>query len=466
METAVGCTDYSTVVMCKTFVHIDIDSIRLHTGKGVITWNDQRWIGLDLGLDVKLNTTISTSVPNIKVPKWAIKLTLPDDVVGGMKKWNRKRYRGKQVTVCICGFDVNEIFVSQIQKLKGYIVHVIDGGSNMTIIETSHFQPPSDRLEVHLGLLDKMIRSSIDISFIDLVIVEKRNDHSEKVVIGWRRQDNTIIELSERSDDLDLVRRALYSLANHMKDQSITRPRFLFKYESRRFCGGFLNGHVKITSAKDMERYEDPRRQDVESQKITNLPRVSKIVELESAPGVRKQSVAKARDGYQLTFDIEPYFAFCTSTVLTADLLDEFQGSDTVIHIHDPGDFIHRLLLAGREMLAAKDDVCWHGCVSYERHKDFFYFGWVKASMAHPAFLKPSRYETQQEHRVVWVTSGEVERNAEDPTIVHMGNNERTVTLLSRCDVVVALQSIADMLDSICGDVKKVVAVSSFVCKR
>ena len=461
--TTEACTDLSAVVTCKTFVHVDIDNIRLHTGAGVISWNGQRWIGLGRGLDAKLNNTISASV---EIPKWAIKLTLPDDVAGGMKTWNRKRYRGKQVTAYICGFDANANLIGQLQELDGYIVHVSDGGSNMTIIEAAHFQPPSDRLEVYGSTLDNMIFSTTGVSSIDLAIVEKRNQHFEKVVIGWRHQDNEIVELSEPSDDLYLVRHAFYSLASYMKDKSMTRPGFLFKYENRRFCNSFLNGHVKITSAKDMERYEDPRRQDIESRKVTSLPRVSEVLELHSSLGVRKQNVARAQDGYQLEFDIEPYFAFCTSTVLTTDLLDEFEDSDTVIHIHDPGDFVRRLLRAGRKMLDAEDDVCWHRCVSYERHKDFVYYGQVEVSMAHPAFLKSKRYEAQQEHRIVWVTSSEVEQNAADPTIVDMGNNERAVTLLSRRDVLVLLESIAELLDGVCGDVKEVVAISSFVCKR
>lgn len=458
-------TDFSAVVVCKTFVHIDIDDIRLHTGDGVISWNGQRWIGLGRGLDAKLNTTISASLPNVQVPKWAIKLTFPDDVAGGMKTWNRKRYRGKQVTAYICGFDASANLLGQLQKLDGYIVHVSDGGSNMTIIEAAHFQPPSDRSEVYFSLLDEMIRSTIDMPCIDLAIVEKRNRHSEKVVIGWRHQDNKIVELSEPSDDLAFVRHAFYSLAGRMRDQSTTAPRFLFKYENRRFCDSFLSGRVKVTSARGMERYEDVRRRDVETRKETHLP-VSEIVELESLPGIRGQSSARERDGYRLRFDIEPYFAFCTSTVLDAALLDEFEGSDTILHIHDPGDFVHRLLLAGREMLEAEDDVCWHGCVSYERHRDFVYYGRVRASIAHPATLKPKGYEPQQEHRVVWVTSSEVEQNAADPTIVDMGNNERAVTLRSRRDVLALLKSIAEWLDGVCGDVKEVIAISSFVCKR
>ena len=212
--------DLSAVVAYKTFVHIDVDDIRLHTGEGIIGWNDQRWIGIGLGLEVKLNTTVSTSIPNVEIPKWAIKLTLPDDVVGGMKIWNRKRYRGKSVTAYICGFDTNENIVSQIQKLSGYIVDVVDGGPNMTIIEASHFRPPSDRLEVYLSLLDEMTRSTVDMSYIvNLAIVEKRNRHSEKVVVGWRHQDNKVVELSEPSDDLAFVKHAFYSLAGRMRDQ-------------------------------------------------------------------------------------------------------------------------------------------------------------------------------------------------------------------------------------------------------
>lgn len=461
--TTEACTDLSAVVTCKTFVHVDIDNIRLHTGEGVISWNGQRWIGLGRGLDAKLNTTISTLLPNVEVPKWAIKLTLPDDIAGGMKTWNRKRYRGKQVTAYICGFDANANLVGQLEKLDGYIVHVGDGGSNMTIIEAEHFQPPIDRLEVYGSSLHEMIRST-GVSCIDLAIVEKRNRHSEKVVIGWRHQDNKVIELSEPSDDLAFVKRAFYSLAAIMRDQSTTTPRFLFKYENARFCSSFLNGRVKITSARRMECYEDARRRDVELRKETHLP-VSELVGLESAPGIRRQSSARVEDGYRLEFDIEPYFAFCTSTVLTPALLDEFEGSDTIIHIHDPDDFVHRLLLAGLAMLDVEDDVYGNGCVSYERHSDLLYLGSVKMSIAHPAFLKPKRYEAQQEHRIVWVTSSEVEQNTPDPTIVDMGSNERAVTLLSRREALSALKSIAVWLDGVCGDVKEVIAISSFVCK-
>ena len=335
----------------------------------------------------------------------------------------------------------------------------------MTIIEAAHFQPPSDRLEVYGSSLHEMIRSKTGVSCIDLAIVEKRNRHSEKVVIGWRHYDNKVVELSEPSDDLAFVKRAFYSLAAIMRDQSTTTPRFLFKYENASFCSNFLNGRVKITSARRMECYEDARRRDVESRKETYLP-VSELVGLETLPGIRRQSSARVEDGYRLEFDIEPYFAFCTSTVLTPALLDEFDGSDTIIHIHDPDDFVHRLLLAGRTMLDAEDNVYGSGCVSYERHRDLLYFGTVKISIAHPAFLKPKRYEAQQEHRVIWVTSGEVEQNAAGPTIVDMGSNERAVTLLSRREVLSVLKSIAVWLDGVCGDVKGVVAISSFVCKR
>lgn len=242
--TTEACTDFSAVVTCKTFVHIDIDDIRLHTGEGVISWSGQRWIGLGRGLDAKLNNTISTLLPNVEVPKWAIKLTLPDDVAGGMKAWNRKRYRGKRVIAYVCGFDANANLVGQLQRLDSYIVHVSDGGSNMTIIEAEHFQPPSDRLEVYGSSLHEMIRST-GVSCIDLAIVETGNRHSEKVVIGWRHQDNKVVELSEPSDDLALVKRAFYSLAAIMRDQPTTTPRFLFKYENARFCSSFLDGRVK-----------------------------------------------------------------------------------------------------------------------------------------------------------------------------------------------------------------------------
>ena len=117
-------------------------------------------------------------------------------------------------------------------------------------------------------------------------------------------------------------------------------------------------------------------------------------------------------------------------------------------------------------MLDAEDNVYGNRCVSYERHRDLLYFGSVKMSIAHPAFLKPKQYEAQQEHRVVWVTSSEVEQNAADPTIVDMGSNEQAVTLLPRREVLSALKSIAVWLDGVCGDVEDVIAISSFVCKR
>lgn len=454
----------SAMVATETFVHIEIDDTRLHTGKGVILWNGQRWIGLGLGLDVRLNATVASSLPNVEVPNWAIKLTLPDDVAGGMKTWKRKRYRGKEINAYVCGCDIHGRPIGELQRLNAYIERVGAEGQNMTVVEASHFPPRNDQLDVYLRLLDEQMRSANGMSRIDIAIVEKRNDHSEKVVIGWNHEDNTVAELSEPSDDIKLVERAFYSLTGHMRDQSTIAPRFLFKYENRRFCDSFVNGRVKVTSAKDMERYEDPQRKDVESHKTTSLDRVE-IEEFPKVPGVREQTVTRTKDGCQLDFDIEPYFAFCTSTVLKTSLLDEFSGSDTIIQIVDPGDFVRRLLLAGRNALDAKGDLCWHGCVSYERHQDFAYYGRVRSSIAHPAFIKPKRYEAQQEHRIAWVTSEAMVQTAPNPTIMEMGTNECAVRLYSKHDALALLRSIGGSLDRICGDVRAVSAISSFVCK-
>lgn len=464
MQLARGCTDYSAVVSCQTFVHIDIDGIRLHTGEGIASWDGHRWLGLGHGLDARLNTTISASIHNVRVPRWAIRLTLPNDVIGRMESWSRKRYRGKQVTVYEWGLDEDGNLIGQLQKLDGYIARVSDGGSNITVIEASHFPPPSDRLELRLGVLDEMIQSVREVARVDVAVSEKRNGHAEQVVIAWRHESCEIIEVSEPSDDIELVKRAFYSVTSHIRSRQNADPRFLFKYENSRFCDGFFHGRVKITSAKRMESYEDSRRRDVESRKTTLVPGISGLIGLDRSAGVRSQSSTETEEGVLLDFEVEPYFAFCTSTILTVDLLEEFKGSNSIIWIYDPRDFLHRLLVAGREMLEAEPGVCWHGCVSYERHQDFLYYGLVKVPIEHPALMKSKEYEAQQEHRVVWVTSEERERDAAEPTIVDMGSNSHAVVVLAERDARDFLQSIAEVLDGISGDVRRVVAISSFVC--
>lgn len=393
-----------------------------------------------------MNNAVVSSLRNVEVPSWAIKLTLPDDIIGRIKARPRKIYRGKHVTAYLCGFDKNGRLIGEVQQLTGYIVHVGDHGQNMTVIEASHFQPSSNRLEIHLQALDALIQSTQGISRIDLAIIENCRGHHEKLVIGWHHETNKVLELSEPSDDLQLVNRAFYSLTSNMRDRVSVRPRFLFKYEQRCFAESFFLGNVKITSAKDMENYKDPQRKDVESRKATHWKGISDIVAWESAPGIKSEAIDREMNGYKLRFDLDPYFAFCTSTVLTASLLDEFDKSDTVIYIHDPGDFNRRLRLFGCRLLTTNDDLCWAGCVSYERHQDFVYYGTVRPSLTHPAFMKAKQYEAQQEHRVVWITSDQVEKHAPRPTIVNMGTNEHTTNLLSRDDVLAYSRNIRSYL--------------------
>ena len=228
-----------------------------------------------------------------------------------------------------------------------------------------------------------------------------------------------------RSRDRNKVRRYAYRLMRALNRHAGRHPARLYKYMLKKHAERLLKGHAYISPASRFEEQADLAKgqKDSELVKETKVG-VSSLVRF-SAVDHGSSSFAKTDDGTgKFTLASEPYWIWCCSVAFSLDLLSEF-NADTIVEITDVNDFVRRLLDEGSKGIESTRS--WAGCVDYESHQDYLYFGRAKMSVSHPSMMKHRKYEHQQEFRVGWWVDGSSMARAHE---VHMGSNSHCARIV------------------------------------
>ena len=174
----------------------------------------------------------------------------------------------------------------------------------------------------------------------------------------------------------------------------------LYKYLPSKYIDGFVRrGEVLFRALSYFRDYEDAQVRGDEFEG-TKLYRPKQGLEVTLTATQERRLLPHA---FESTANEDDIFVFCLSTVLSADLAEQFKAS-ACVEIHHPARFISEIRAALNRRPSIKNKMLVHGEVKYYVEDEPPIVDWALPEKI--AMSKLSFYSPQQEYRIAFAVNG------------------------------------------------------------